>query len=568
MCGLIGVLQYASNGFDYTAKNALYPMLLLNSLRGIHSTGMAGIEYAHAAKVGPRPDIVKRIGHPYLLLNEPKGKEFMDRVYSRYQAVLGHGRYATQGKITAPNAHPFQAGDITLIHNGSIRNFHELSHNGDKLRDLFEVDSEAFTYLVSEVGIHEAAKQVEGAFALLWYDASQQAIFALRNKERPLWIAKRTNPDNIYFSSEPQTLSYLAERFPDIKYKDGVKYLEEDYIYRFDMGWNNRLSIQREKCVIGATKVRSYGYNFVTNRGRGGANFDHYGDMSGMGWEGDLDNTEEERSQSQMRDLFNENRSSISNPQETELTRIRREAEEEVIRRNRERLSTQPGMAHVIPFDKKKTAGPIEQKHLEDTKKNKDLARIKAIKVPDTDYSLNQGDLIAFYAENFEEAKDHGYISGSCAEMPNVSVGLHIPGDISEYKNDTILVGEIANILYIPDTKNKIRVYLKNPQRVHPRVMAMIFHDEKFNLDAMMKKYPHTGEDDDSVTVILKDGSEVKLSHYESLIRDGCVSCNGEINIEEATQCLPVAALHNATEKEKKHGGLVCPDCVTRRVVN
>jgi glucosamine 6-phosphate synthetase-like amidotransferase/phosphosugar isomerase protein len=119
MCGIVGMIHYRDHGFDYDSKQALWPMMLLNSMRGAHSTGLFGVQKETKKDI---VEWVKRVGPPHGLMSEPESKKFMDRMFSRYHAVVAHGRYATTGKINAKNAHPFHHGNIILVHNGSVRN--------------------------------------------------------------------------------------------------------------------------------------------------------------------------------------------------------------------------------------------------------------------------------------------------------------------------------------------------------------------------------------------------------------------------------------------------------------
>ena len=105
MCGIIG----------YNGKENAIPILIegLKSLeyRGYDSSGIA---YFTNNKI----KIFKeqgRIGELEKIL-----------VSDNTNIGIGHTRWATHGRPNNINAHPHKVGNVTLVHNGIIENYHEL----------------------------------------------------------------------------------------------------------------------------------------------------------------------------------------------------------------------------------------------------------------------------------------------------------------------------------------------------------------------------------------------------------------------------------------------------------
>ncbi|MFW3388022.1 UNVERIFIED_CONTAM: hypothetical protein RF648_18655, partial [Kocuria sp. CPCC 205274] len=94
--------------------------------------------------------------------------------------LVGHNRYATMGEVVDRNAHPFQHGSITLVHNGTLDNQSLLPDH-----QKFAVDSENIAYSIDKIGIEETIKKLNGKFTLVWFDAKDQTLNFIRNKDRP-----------------------------------------------------------------------------------------------------------------------------------------------------------------------------------------------------------------------------------------------------------------------------------------------------------------------------------------------------------------------------------------------
>ena len=103
---------------------------------------------------------------------------------------IGHTRWATHGGVTNANAHPHKVGQIALIHNGIIENYHELVNKFDLTDQLIsETDTEVAAALINKLyngdpkeALKKAVAEIEGSFAfcVLFKDHPGE-IYAIRN---------------------------------------------------------------------------------------------------------------------------------------------------------------------------------------------------------------------------------------------------------------------------------------------------------------------------------------------------------------------------------------------------
>lgn len=201
MCGLVGVAGYIS-----AKEESIFKMLLeIDTIRGPHSTGILAVDARGETK------IVKKVGTPWDLYQY---KQADDIFKASLCVLLGHNRWATKGKITSRNAHPFEQGHIIGAHNGTLTSQNLLMDHKD-----FEVDSENIFYSMSQVGVDETIKKTCGAFALTWYDSEQETMNFVRNSERPLFLAESEDKRTVFWASERWMLEVTLS-------KAGIKYRE------------------------------------------------------------------------------------------------------------------------------------------------------------------------------------------------------------------------------------------------------------------------------------------------------------------------------------------------------
>ena len=107
---------------------------------------------------------------------------------------LGHTRWATHGAPTTENAHPHSdcTGDLVVVHNGIIENYHslreELKAKGHRFTS--ETDTEVLAHLIEEnlagdlvAAIRKSLEMVEGSYAIgvLWA-GMPDTLVAARNQ--------------------------------------------------------------------------------------------------------------------------------------------------------------------------------------------------------------------------------------------------------------------------------------------------------------------------------------------------------------------------------------------------
>jgi predicted glutamine amidotransferase len=206
MCGLVAMHSAERAGFTNTERDEFKQMLIINSLRGSHSTGIAGVDSRKAGEVS----LIKATGSPYSLYAHANTDKFMNKIISEFDNVIGHGRFATKGKIIATNAHPYEEGNIVLAHNGVINNYFSLRDH--KRHDYIDVDSHLIAKLFDEEGAENVLPSIEGAYVFIWYDKATQKLNIARNAARPLHVGLLKNRDTLVFASEQETLLWNEAR--------------------------------------------------------------------------------------------------------------------------------------------------------------------------------------------------------------------------------------------------------------------------------------------------------------------------------------------------------------------
>ena len=199
MCGIIGYLG------PNRATDILYEGLHRLEYRGYDSAGVAVLKDG-------RFDIRRAQGklaklHEKLKADPPQGR-----------IGIGHTRWATHGAPTETNAHPHQAGDIVLIHNGIIENYVEIKKELLAKGRSFasETDTEVVAHLIDELwqekgdflaAVRAALARIRGAWALLIMNRKEPEMIIAARNESPLIIG-RGEGETFFASDVPAFLSH------------------------------------------------------------------------------------------------------------------------------------------------------------------------------------------------------------------------------------------------------------------------------------------------------------------------------------------------------------------------
>ncbi len=185
MCGIVGIML-DSGASDYRLSRARHYFRELMLCAQVRGTDAAGVMVVQPDGV----DVLKSPGPARDLVYSHEFGDLMATVRRDTIAIVGHTRAASQGDPSDnANNHPLTDGDIKLVHNGFIRNWHYLE---ECYGSRAEVDSAALAAAVDRHSADDgltaesltlACEEAEGGIATVVVDrfGSPPRVYAYRN---------------------------------------------------------------------------------------------------------------------------------------------------------------------------------------------------------------------------------------------------------------------------------------------------------------------------------------------------------------------------------------------------
>lgn len=251
MCGIIGYTGKSD------AKEIMLDALELLEYRGYDSAGIALLGEEGTS-------IYKRAGRVKDL------RELCAKKSPKGNCGIGHTRWATHGGVCDENAHPHRFGRITLIHNGIIENYRELTEKYELEGKLAsETDSEVVAAVLEHFyngdpysAIRRTVLKLKGTFALaILFEDQPGKIYAVRNVSP---IVAAATKDGAILSSDvaaivPFTTNYFV--MPEFH----VVCLSADGIEMFDLS-GDKAKIEWLKVDWDVSRSNKGGYPFFMEK--------------------------------------------------------------------------------------------------------------------------------------------------------------------------------------------------------------------------------------------------------------------------------------------------------------
>lgn len=229
MCGLTGLARGPKAPGAKSVRMATGRLLQSIEHRGRHATGLAVVDSEGV-------QVWKRAVPAGVALRSDAYMEFIEGRRAP-RVILGHTRHGTQNNTREDRAaHPFTVGTVTGAHNGMIYNWLNLRKEEDLTEDLVFVDSQmVFHYLATNEattdGITSALDNLDGYWALTWWDERTGRLYACRTPDAKLAMAYAPKVKTLFWGSEMQTLCKVLS---ELKLEYEAWEIRPGTLYEFD----------------------------------------------------------------------------------------------------------------------------------------------------------------------------------------------------------------------------------------------------------------------------------------------------------------------------------------------
>ena len=179
MCGIVGYIGTRK------AQDVLVNSLKRLEYRGYDSAGIATLDDENS------PHLARSVGKIVELEHVLEQKPHTGHL------GIGHTRWATHGGVTVNNAHPHNAGNVFLVHNGIIENYKELKAELKAYDFKSDTDTEVLAALIDSFykdgtplkdAVASALKKVRGTYGIAVFSPLEPGQIIVARLGSPLII--------------------------------------------------------------------------------------------------------------------------------------------------------------------------------------------------------------------------------------------------------------------------------------------------------------------------------------------------------------------------------------------
>jgi glucosamine--fructose-6-phosphate aminotransferase (isomerizing) len=247
MCGIVGYVGTKK------AQDVLLGGLKRLEYRGYDSAGIVTLQGDEATQV-------RAIGKVAALGDALRDVRRDDMI------GIGHTRWATHGQPSEANAHPHQAGEIYVVHNGIIENYKELRAELSEHTFVSETDSEVLAALINSFydgetllkdAVMQALQLVYGTYGIAVVSTREPDQIVVARKGSPLIIG--VGEDETIISSDASALvGYTKDA---IYLNDGeMAVCRADSVELLDLA-SHPLSVKVEQIEVDMASIQKQGYD-------------------------------------------------------------------------------------------------------------------------------------------------------------------------------------------------------------------------------------------------------------------------------------------------------------------
>jgi asparagine synthetase B (glutamine-hydrolysing) len=225
MCGIFGFAKTSGRQSDNQLeilKRVVTELTDESSIRGTDSTGFSIINEDNRYTYKTLTDSSTLVGFP-------EWNTLLDKVNRDTTIFMGHVRLATTGSVRVENAHPFNIGSVTGVHNGIIHNYNQVSNILGK--SVPDVDSQVLFQALNKLEMSKAFEDIDGDFAITWVKDSNKKVHLARESGRPMVIAYWKKARVLLWASTRQIMEDAMTR---AGLRLPITNVKQDYIFTYD----------------------------------------------------------------------------------------------------------------------------------------------------------------------------------------------------------------------------------------------------------------------------------------------------------------------------------------------